>query len=272
MMLGWLLFFFFKQKTAYEIYQCDWSSDVCSSDLVSSYIPEFKGDDKDAVTIRNLLTHTAGMKPFTDLWNKAADKSAALRYIYSMPLMYSPNDTMVYSDLGLITLSSILESVGGASLDRLVKEFFYGPLGIRSTMFNPPDSIRGRIAPTEIGGNMFWRGLIWGTVHDENAFFLGGVAGHAGLFSTAGDLAVLAQMLLSGGAYRGRQFFSPATIKSWTTRQHMPQSSDRALGWDTPSDKGSSAGDYFSPGSFGHLVLPERLCGSTQAAGLPSFC
>ena len=120
------------------------------------------------------------------------------------------------------------------------------------TFFNPPKSLLHGIAPTEVGGNMN-RGLIHGDVHDENAHFLGGVSAHAGLFSTAEDLSALAQMLLNGGIYNHHRFFRPKTIKYWTTRQHLPKWSERALGWDTPSNEESSAGDYFSPGSFGHL-------------------
>jgi CubicO group peptidase (beta-lactamase class C family) len=118
-------------------------------------------------------------------------------------------------------------------------------------MYNPPKEIWDKIAPTEIGGSMN-RGLIHGTVHDENTFFLGGVSSHAGLFSTAEDLAVLSQMLLNNGIYHHQRFFKPTTILEWTTPQNIPPGSLRALGWDTPSLKGSSAGDHFSPGSFGH--------------------
>ena len=114
-------------------------------------------------------------------------------------------------------------------------------MGMKSTMFNPPKALLSRIAPTEIGGSMN-RGLIHGDVHDENTHFFNGVSTHAGLFSTAEDLAVLAQMLLNGGIYRHRRFFSPNTVKYWTTRQNLPEGSTRALGWRTTEDEKSSAG------------------------------
>jgi CubicO group peptidase (beta-lactamase class C family) len=159
---------------------------------------------------------------------------------------------MIYSDLGIIMIGEILETVTGKSLDKLVTEMIYQPMGMKNTMFNPQPDLLARIAPTEIGGSMN-RGLIHGTVHDENTFFFEGISSHAGIFSTAEDLASLAQMLLNGGIYNHMRFLAPQTIQYWTTRQNLPPGSDRALGWDTPCDVESSAGDYFSPGSFGHL-------------------
>lgn len=219
---------------------------------VQSYLPDFKGDEKEQVTLRHLLTHSSGTHWWVDLWNKVEDRQSAFDYIYDLPLDFSPGDSMIYSDLGLIMTGKILQTVTGTPLDELARKTIYAPMGMKSTTFNPPKEWYDRIAPTEIGGGMN-RGVIRGEVHDENAHFLGGVSAHAGLFSTAEDLAALAQMLINGGIYRHKRFFSPATVKYWTTRQHMPDWSDRALGWDTPSDEGSSAGDYFSPGSFGHL-------------------
>ena len=219
---------------------------------VKSYLPKFSGGLKDSVTIRHLLTHSAGIHWWADLWNKAKTRAEALDYIYQLPLDYTPGDSMIYSDLGMIMFGEILRTVTGKSTDQLATKMIYRPMGMRNTMFNPPKELLPRIAPTEIGGSMK-RGLIHGEVHDENAFFLGGVSTHAGLFSTAEDLAALAQMLLNGGIYRHHRFFSPQTIREWTTRQNMPPGSERALGWDTPSDENSSAGDYFFKGSFGHL-------------------
>jgi len=219
---------------------------------VKSYLPQFSGGLKDSVTVRHLLTHSAGLHWWVPLWEKAKNKEEALNYIYQLPLDYAPGDSMIYSDLGMIMVGRIIEIVTGKTLDQLATEMFYKPIGMSSTMFNPPRSLLPRIAPTEIGGSMK-RGLIHGEVHDENAYFLGGVSAHAGLFSTAEDLAKLSQMLLNKGIYKHRRFFQPQTIRYWTTRQNLPPGSDRALGWDTPSDSASSAGDYFSPGSFGHL-------------------
>ncbi len=218
---------------------------------VKSYLPEFTGGLKDSVTVRHLLTHSSGVHWWVDLWNHARDRAEALEYVYRLPLDYAPGDSMIYSDLGLILLGQILETITGKPLDRLADQLVFRPMGMRNTRFNPPQEWLPRIAPTEVGGGLN-RGLIHGQVHDENAYFLGGVSAHAGLFSTAEDLAALAQMLLNGGMYRHHRFFSPATVKYWTTRQNLPPGSPRALGWTTPTDEGSSAGDYFSPGSFGH--------------------
>lgn len=218
---------------------------------VKSYIPEFRGGAKDSVTLRHLLTHSGGTHWWTDLWNHAKNKEEALEYIYNLPLDYAPGDSMIYSDLGIIMVGKILEVITGQPLDTLADRLIFRPMGMKNTLFNPPKELLPRIAPTEIGGSMN-RGLIHGDVHDENTSFLGGVSSHAGLFSMAEDLAALAQMLINGGIYRHHRFFSPETVKYWTRRQHMPEWSTRALGWDTPSEHGSLAGDYFSPGSFGH--------------------
>lgn len=232
---------------------------------IKSYVPEFSsgrsdtppvraGDPlrgKDSVTLRHLLTHSAGVHWWVDLWNKVSRPDSVIDYICQLPLDYHPGDSMIYSDLGIILAGKILETVTGQKLNDWVASQFYQPLGMTNTMFNPPPALRSRIAPTEIGGSMN-RGLIHGEVHDENAFFLGGISAHAGLFSTAEDLAALAQMLINGGIYRHRRFMSPAAVTYWTSRQRVPEWSTRALGWDTPADSASAAGDYFSPGSFGH--------------------
>ncbi len=218
---------------------------------IKSYLPKFHGGLKDSVTFRHLLTHSSGAHWWVDLWNKTKNKAEALDYIYQLPLDFTPGDSMIYSDLGLIMGGEILQTISGKRIDELSKEMLYNPLGMRNTMYNPPKSLLPRIAPTEIGGSMN-RGLIHGDVHDENTFFFSGVSSHAGLFSTAEDLAKQAQMLLNGGVYQHRRYMWPSTIKYWTSRQHMPEWSSRALGWDTPSEHGSLAGDYFSKGSFGH--------------------
>ncbi|MCH8299281.1 MAG: serine hydrolase [Candidatus Marinimicrobia bacterium] len=218
---------------------------------VKSYLPGFGGGEKDRVTIRHLLTHSSGAHWWTDLWNQATDKEAAYKHIYELPLDFTPGDSMIYSDLGLILMMDIIETVTGSTLDKLANRLYYKPLGMKNTMYNPPKGLLGRIAPTEIGGSMD-RGLIHGDVHDENAFFLGGVSSHAGLFSTAEDLASMAQMLINRGIYKHRRFFKPETIEYWTAAQNITPNSDRAIGWRTPTAPGSSAGDYFSEGSYGH--------------------
>ncbi len=219
---------------------------------VKSYIPEFSGGLKDSVTVRHLLTHSGGLHWWVPLWEKVSTPDSVIPYICSLPLDYAPGDSFVYSDLGMMLMQEILERVTGKSLDQLAKSMVFQPLDMRNSMFNPPDSLKYRIAPTEIGGSMH-RGLIHGEVHDENAFFRGGVSGHAGLFSNARDMANFAQMYLWGGVYKHHRLVWPQTIQYWTQRQNIPPGSDRALGWDTPSMEGySSAGHYFSAHSFGH--------------------
>ncbi len=219
---------------------------------VNSYLPEFTGKLKDSVTVRNLLTHSAGLRPWDKLWLNAENKEEALKYIINLPLEYTPGDSMIYSDLGIILMGEIIKTVTGESIDQLADKMVYKPMGMTHTMYNPPEKLWHGIAPTEIGGDLN-RGLIHGTVHDENTFFFGGISTHAGLFSTSEDLAALAQMLINRGIYRHHRFFDPQTVREWTSRQNIPEGSNRAIGWDTPSDEGSSAGDFFSPGSFGHL-------------------
>jgi beta-glucosidase-like glycosyl hydrolase/CubicO group peptidase (beta-lactamase class C family) len=218
---------------------------------VSAYLPKFKGADKDSITLRHLLTHSSGVHWWADLWTQASNPEEALDYIYQLPLDYAPGDSMIYSDLGLILVGKILETVTGETIAELSQNLVFEPMGMQNTGFNPEKILLNRIAPTEIGGNLN-RGLIHGDVHDENAHFFNGVSTHAGLFSNAEDLAALAQMLLNGGIYRHHRFLSPQTVEYWTARQRMPESSIRALGWVTPADEGSSSGDYFASGSFGH--------------------
>lgn len=218
---------------------------------VRSYLPQFSGGMKDSVTVRHLLTHSAGILWWDSLWQRAKTRDEVLNYIYNLPLEYTPGDSMIYSDLGIIMMGEIIETITGKNLDELSRELFFEPLGMNNTLFNPPRDLLQRIAPTEIGGSMN-RGLIHGDVHDENAFFLGGVSAHAGLFSTAEDMSIFAQMLINGGIYHHKRYFSKKTVLNWTVRQNIPEGTVRALGWTTPSTEGSSAGDYFSTGSFGH--------------------
>ncbi len=222
---------------------------------VSRYIPEFAGEDKDQVLVKDLLAHSGGLLWWTDLFRKFEGKSREeakrgyLASIYEMPLDYPPRSKMVYSDLGILLLGEILERVTGRDLEELARTEVLDPLGMDDAMYRPPDSLRSRIAPTEVDS---WRGrLAHGEVHDENAFGLGGVAPHAGLFSTARDLGAFAQMMLNGGTYGGRRLLRPETIALFTRRSNLVSGSSRALGWDTPSAP-SSAGARFSPSSYGH--------------------
>jgi CubicO group peptidase (beta-lactamase class C family) len=142
-----------------------------------------------------------------------------------------------------------VERLTGATLDQFARGEIFAPLGMKSSLFNPPRSLRAQIAPTE-QDDTYRKRLIQGEVHDENAWAMGGVAGHAGLFSTAGDVATFAQMMLNGGIYAQRRLLARSTINAFTARMTIGDSA-RALGWDVPVDP-SSSGHYFSPNSFGH--------------------
>jgi len=214
-------------------------------DRVVQYIPEFGGGAKDNVTIRMLLEHRSGLPAGRDLWRMASTPEEARAAVISTPLFAPPGQYVEYSDLGADMLGFVVEAVSGEKLDQFLQTRVFGPLGMSDTRFRPDGSLRGRIAPTELNPP---RGYpLRGEVHDENAYALGGVAGHAGLFSTASDLAVFAQMLLNGGSYNGTRIVADSTVKLFTRRA----ASTRAMGWDTCGGKGS-CGTYLSPTAYGH--------------------
>jgi CubicO group peptidase (beta-lactamase class C family) len=215
---------------------------------VTRYLPGFDAPDKAAITPRMLLAHNSGMNAYHTLYREAKGREEYLKAINARPLAHPPGTHFEYIDWNLIVLQLVVERVTGEPLDAFLGKRVFEPLGMRDTRFNPPESLRPRIAPTEV--QAFRGGQVWGVVHDENAWSLGGVAGHAGLFSSARDLGVFATMMLNGGEYGGVRILRPETISRWTRRQN-PETSSRALGWDTPYP-GSSAGRYFSPTSFGH--------------------
>jgi beta-N-acetylhexosaminidase len=218
-------------------------------DPVSVYLPQFALPPKSAITVRHLLTHRGGFPPFRKFWEFCGSAGEALDSVFATPLIAAPGDTTIYSDLGFITLGKIVEKVSGVPLDAFAREQFFEPLGMENTMYAPPSALWGRTAPTEFDST--WRGrLVRGSVHDENAAFLGGISGHAGLFSTASDLSVFMQMLLNGGTYNSRRYLSDSIVSLFTRRRIDGQ--DRFLGWDAKAPKGSSAGTLFSASSFGH--------------------
>ena len=237
---------------------------------VSRYLDEWQGSgDKQRVTVRHLLTHSSGLPAYAPLWRELRGRDAYARRIGAMGLDYPPGSRTVYSDFGFIVLGFIIEELTGQTLDAFLDERVFDPLGMRDTGYNPrswaapvPAGMGGgesapelegtlpilaRVAPTEVD-TIYRRTHVHGVVHDENAYALGGVAGHAGLFSSARDLAVFAQMMLNGGEYGGVRVVDPATIARFTRRA---EGSGRALGWDKPSGT-SSAGEHFSARAFGH--------------------
>jgi beta-glucosidase-like glycosyl hydrolase/CubicO group peptidase (beta-lactamase class C family) len=221
---------------------------------VARYIPEWNNgpnpDWRKTVTIRNLLTHSSGLPAHKDYFLTLHSKREFIAAICREPLEYSPGTKTIYSDLGFILLGEILERATGKTLDQLASAQIFAPLNMAGTMFNPPQNLLSRIAPTE-NDTTFRKRLVQGAAHDENAFALGGVAGHAGMFTTASDLAAFCQMLLNGGIYAHHRILTRATITQFTTAQTLADNA-RTLGWMTPTPN-SSSGRYFSPRSFGHL-------------------
>ena len=215
---------------------------------VQRYLPEWTGLNKEKVTVRHLITHQSGLPAFKQYFKLNVSPDSTLRLFVLTPLDTLPGVRMVYSDIGAILLGKIIERVSGETLDGYLARHVFEPLGMRDTRYRPPAALLTRIAPTEIDP---WRGRhLRGEVHDENAAALGGVSGHAGLFSTAHDLDRLARVYLNGGTLDGARLASAATIRQFTTVWDSTFSS-RALGWDTPSTN-SSGGHYLLRPAFGH--------------------
>ena len=215
---------------------------------VQRYLPLFTGPRKEQVTIRHLLTHSSGLPAWRPLYKETATPAEALSLVYATPLDTLPGVRMVYSDLGAILLGEVVRVVSGESLEAYAAAHVFGPLGMRDTQYRPSETLRWRIAPTEIDP---WRQRhLRGEVHDENAFALGGISAHAGLFSTADDLVRLARAYLGGGTVDGARVFSSAAIETFTHVQNRALS-NRALGWETATG-GNSAGHGMSSRAFGH--------------------
>src|SRR5204863_2600415 len=199
------------------------------NDPVVQFIPEMKGEGRDAITIEQLLTHMTGFAPDFDLRDRWIGYDEAMKRLYREPLRNPPGTRFVYSDINYIALGEVVHRVSGLMLDEFAQRNIFTPLGMRDTGFKPESKLRARIAPTEkrsgqmsylgdSGADAGSEGEQWlrGQVHDPTSFRMGGVAGHAGLFSTADDLAIFSQMLLNGGAYNGVRILSPLTIVTMT--------------------------------------------------------
>ncbi|KSU59473.1 serine hydrolase [[Bacillus] enclensis] len=201
-------------------------------DPVAEYIPEFAANGKEDVTIRQLMTHTSGFTAWIPLYSKGNDREDRLQLVFNQPLANEPGTAYTYSDLNMITLGAIIERLSGQRLDEFVKENITEPIGMKDTMYNPPASLKERIAATEYQPAI-GRGLVWGEVHDENAWSLDGVAGHAGVFSTAEDLAKFAHMFVKDGRYGNKQILKPETVKLLSENQ-IPEfpGDDHGLGWE----------------------------------------
>jgi serine-type D-Ala-D-Ala carboxypeptidase len=249
---------------------------------VSLYLPEFAREDKRAITVRQLLTHTSGLPAWRPLYLLAGgDPARALEVIASQPLEQAPGARVVYSDLGFITLGLLLQRVTDAPLGRLAREQIFAPLNLARTFFNPERSLQTGVAACESGGNAYERGMceidhgprhesdrstppatdwrtatIWGEVHDGNAHFLGGAAGHAGLFSTARETLRLAEQFLP----RATRRLAPETCALFRTNMTEGLNEARSFAWQLAATPDSTAGPVLPPESFGHLGFTGTSC------------
>lgn len=249
---------------------------ISVDDPVARHLPTFAERGKEEVTIRHLLTHSAGLKPWRGFHEVLlqrerktgerqiglpAGREWILDRVLRSPPVHEPGEAAVYGDLDFITLGALVEAVSGRSLDAFCAERIFEPLGMKDTRFFPtmvegverpalPPALLRRIAATE---NCPWRDrIVWGEVHDPNAFAMGGVAGHAGLFGTADDLLRFGQVFIDCWHDRS-DLLPPALVRQFSERQSIPENSDWALGWDTPTVGNSSSGQHFGRHSVGHL-------------------
>ncbi len=229
------------------------------SDRVGDFIPEFSRYGKQDVTVRQLLNHTSGLRPDLPLEDEFDGSEVAIERATREVLLAPPGERFIYSDINFFLLGEIVARVSGQPLPEYAREHVFEPLGMADTGFLPPESLRPRIAPTEACPPLGWpcegpdAVMLRGTVHDPTARRMDGVAGHAGLFGTAADLAVFCRMLLGGGATGGVRLLSPLTVARMTsvaTPRHLD--ARRGLGWDIDSRFSSNRGDLLPPGSFGH--------------------
>ena len=216
---------------------------------VARYIPEWTGGGRETVTIRHLLTHSSGLPSFKPYDTLTHDPDSLAKLLFSTPLERQPGERMIYSDIGAFMMGEVVRRVSGETLDGYFEHHVAKPLRLKETRFTPPKSWRKRIAPTEI--DTLRGGLVHGAVHDERAYYLGGVAAHAGLFGSARDLARFATMMLRGGTLDGARIFTPATIAQFTAYADSAFS-NRALGWQKPAGQSAWAGQFMSSRAFGH--------------------
>jgi uncharacterized protein YbbC (DUF1343 family)/CubicO group peptidase (beta-lactamase class C family) len=244
------------------------------ADPVALYIPEFGKNGKERVTVEQLMTHRAGLPPDNEIADYVGKSIDPLQLIYGLRPNYEPGTRFVYSDVGFIVAAEIIRRVSGKRIDRFAEDTVFTPLGMKSTFFSSklddirnevrsksdfvPEKLRQiieilkhtseRTAPTEMREGRWMRG----EVHDPRAYEMGGVAGHAGLFSTADDLAVFCQMILNKGEYNGKRVLAPYSVERMVSAQTLPTSQMRGIGWDINTSYSSNRGDLFPVGTFGH--------------------
>jgi uncharacterized protein YbbC (DUF1343 family)/CubicO group peptidase (beta-lactamase class C family) len=219
------------------------------NDRVNAYLPDFAGGQS-PITVRQLLTHFSGLRPDVDLEPVWKGYGTGIKLAYAEKPVAPVGGRFIYSDINFILLGEIVQRVSGESLPEFVRRRVFEPLGMKHTMFNPPAALRSSIAPTERLPNGT---ILRGVVHDPTTRFMGGIAGHAGMFSTAGDLSRFATMMLGEGAIGNVRIFSPLTVEKMTSPQSPPnQTVQRGLGWDLDSPFAVNRGELLPVGSFGH--------------------
>lgn len=219
------------------------------SDKVTSFYPRFGRYGKADITIEQLLLHTSGLPSWLALYKTVDSKEAALNEIFYLKPEAKPNEAYIYSDLGYMLLGFIIEKITQTTVDDFIKKEILLPLKMNNSMYNPPPELKERCAATEYD-HVFRKRLIWGEVHDENAYAIGGASGHAGLFSTASDMARFCQMFLNLGELEGARILSPLTVMLMT-QNHISYflGVQRGYGWYIST---SLRGDIFPLGSYGH--------------------
>ncbi len=217
-------------------------------DLVAKHLPAFGNHGKEAITVRHLLTHQGGLIADNSMKDYANGREKAIERLMALEPLAAPGERLIYSDVGFMVLGELVASVSGQPLEEYTRQHIFEPLGMRETMYRPTSLPAERFAPTEQRDGHWMRG----EVHDPRAFALGGVAGHAGLFSTADDLARYAQALLHGGELGGTRVLKPETVQLMTSPQPIPGGGIRGLGWDKRTGYSSNRGDLLSPSACGH--------------------
>jgi CubicO group peptidase (beta-lactamase class C family) len=225
---------------------------------VVRYIPEFAGTPgHEQVLVRHLLSHSSGLYARQVLWRRAADRAGIMQLVYTLPVDGKPGEKTQYQDHNMMLMGEIVYRITGLTLDQFLARNAFHPLRMKDTTYNPPPEWIPRIPPTE-QDDVLRHALVRGVVHDENAYLMGGVSGHAGLFSSARDLAVFAQMYLNGGIYGRKRILKSQTIRVFMERQATPPGTVRALGWATPA-AGSFPGDLASP----HAIIHTGFTGTS---------
>ena len=219
-------------------------------DPVARYWPSFKANGKGHITVRELLTHYSGLRPDLNLKLRWSGYRTAMKKIIAERPLYPPGKIYTYSDINFDILGELVRRVSGKALDEYCSMHIFKPLGMKDTLFKPSAALHERIAPTQSNKTK----MLWGYVHDPTCYNMGGVSGHAGLFSTADDLSIFAQMLLNKGSMKGVKILQPQTVEQMTVPQPpLNKQKPRGLGWDIEAPLSSNRDELFPVGAYGHL-------------------